>query len=122
MRPFDVALNVGLVSLSCAVKIEYSENFVELKNNFEIILIFVKFIWLLHLNSFVDTNIFELSQKTANMLNKNTTDLEIGIIYFQSDLQLKTGISYADILIFAVETKYPLLRRNFSKVKLLLWL
>lgn len=99
--------------------IKYSDHLVELKNNFEIrfsdfrkiqpIALFIS-------NPFVDTNISEISQQIANMLNKNSSDLEMEIIDFQSDLQLKTRISQTDFWILVDEKKYPLLKETFQRL------
>lgn len=75
--------------------LRYSENLVELRNNFEIsfndfhkIELISSFIS----NPFVHTKISEMSQRIANMLNINSTHLEMKIINFQSDPKLKTRI------------------------------
>lgn len=40
-------------------------------------------------NPFVDSNTSEISQQIENMINNNATNLEMEIIDFQSDIELR---------------------------------
>lgn len=98
---------------------KYFESLAELKNDFEIRFsdfLKIEQIASFILNPFVNINISEISQEIANMINKKAPTIEMEIIDFQSDLQLKARISQTDFWTFVDEKKYPLIKETFQRL------